>query len=219
MKTWKIAGIYKIVNLTNGHFYIGKTLNFSNRRSGHFSGLALGKHFNQHLQRAYDKHGKEAFTIELIQAIGGSNVDTIMSQLTLAEQTILKNVVGKVDCYNICIDSDVPHYGKPLSVKHRENISKAMIGKNKGRQHAMETRNNMSRGQLGKNLTEETRKKMAVAKIGNKHRAQKCVCVETGEVFESCLEASRIKGINPGNLHQAIVGKRQAAGGYHWRIV
>lgn len=47
----------------------------------------------------------------------------------------------------------------------------------------------------------------------------KVVCVETGEVFDSIVEAAKAKGVDPRNLHAVISPKsyKKTCGGYHWK--
>ena len=45
------------------------------------------------------------------------------------------------------------------------------------------------------------------------------ICVETGEIFESQGEASRIKNISQGNINSCLKGNRNIAGGYHWEYL
>ena len=46
---------------------------------------------------------------------------------------------------------------------------------------------------------------------------QPIICVETGKIYKSQMEASRITGIPQPNIHKVIKGKRNTAGGYHWK--
>lgn len=50
-----------------------------------------------------------------------------------------------------------------------------------------------------------------------KKRQTPVICVETGEIFESQAEASKQKNISQGNIGSCLKGKRQVAGGYHWK--
>lgn len=59
--------IYRIVCFPTGRVYIGLTHNPKHRRNEHFSKLKKGLHPNPRLQRAYDKHGKEAFFFEVLE--------------------------------------------------------------------------------------------------------------------------------------------------------
>lgn len=41
-------------------------------------------------------------------------------------------------------------------------------------------------------------------------------CVETGEIYKSTHEASRVTGIGQSNISKCCLGKRKSAGKYHW---
>lgn len=55
--------IYKITNKENGKFYIGSTIDITKRKRAHFRQLKKGEHHCFHLQRAYEKCGKESFEL------------------------------------------------------------------------------------------------------------------------------------------------------------
>lgn len=63
----KICGIYKITNKVNGKIYIGSAINISNRFKTHKRLLKHNKHFNNHLQSSYNKHGVSSFEYEIIE--------------------------------------------------------------------------------------------------------------------------------------------------------
>lgn len=48
---------------------------------------------------------------------------------------------------------------------------------------------------------------------------KKVLCVETGETFESINDVQRKTGICQGNISNACNGKRNTAGGFHWKYV
>jgi group I intron endonuclease len=58
--------IYKIENTVNGKVYIGQTGNWKLREIQHRSDLKRGRHGNCHLQRAFNKYGKQAFTFTVL---------------------------------------------------------------------------------------------------------------------------------------------------------
>lgn len=62
-----MTGIYKITCVPTGTSYIGQSVAIKRRWATHQRELASGKHYNQHLQRAYDKYGKENFTYEILE--------------------------------------------------------------------------------------------------------------------------------------------------------
>lgn len=62
------TGIYQIINLLNNDIYIGSAArSLYSRWRQHKSDLKLNKHRNIHLQRAYNKYGKDNFIFEVIE--------------------------------------------------------------------------------------------------------------------------------------------------------
>ena len=61
MNTNYFSGVYAIENILNGKQYIGSTSNLRKRRLDHFGTLRQGKHDNEHLQRAFNLYGEDAF--------------------------------------------------------------------------------------------------------------------------------------------------------------
>lgn len=59
---------YKIENSLNGHKYIGITEQPDVRKNRHFQKLRQQKHFNPHLQAAFNKYGEENFYFEIIES-------------------------------------------------------------------------------------------------------------------------------------------------------
>lgn len=71
----KSSGVYKIINRINGKFYIGSTsMPFSRRFDFHECELKHGRHGNIHLQRSYDKHGRDAFTFEIVEECSDKSI-------------------------------------------------------------------------------------------------------------------------------------------------
>lgn len=61
------CGIYKIENIKNGKIYIGSSIDIESRKYKHFWMLHKSLHYNQHLQKSYNKHGKSAFKFSIIE--------------------------------------------------------------------------------------------------------------------------------------------------------
>lgn len=53
--------IYKIENVSNGHAYVGSTVEPRRRWNAHRNSLRLRKHTSPFLQQAWDKHKEETF--------------------------------------------------------------------------------------------------------------------------------------------------------------
>ena len=62
----KISGVYTIYNNVSGTIYVGKSKDIESRWKNHRNEMRRGVHNNQHLQRAYDKYGKDAFEFSLV---------------------------------------------------------------------------------------------------------------------------------------------------------
>lgn len=61
--------VYRITNTVTGAAYIGSTtVSLSRRWSVHQNELKQGKHCNKHLQRAWKKHGGDAFLFEEVES-------------------------------------------------------------------------------------------------------------------------------------------------------
>lgn len=63
----KISGIYIITCMINNKYYIGKANNCLHRLNQHQVALRNNRHHSFHLQRAYNKYGKENFTFEILE--------------------------------------------------------------------------------------------------------------------------------------------------------
>lgn len=91
--------------------------------------------------------------------------------------------------------------GRKLSPEHIA----AMVAARKGFKHSEESKKKMSLARLGKYMGEE-----------NKYHKD-IICIETGELFHGVNEAGRKTGISATHISAACKGKRNVAGGFHWK--
>lgn len=67
MNFWIKSGIYKISSVRDpGKFYIGSAVNLYQRRNRHFRELKSGLHYNQKLQRFYNKYGSNSIQFDIL---------------------------------------------------------------------------------------------------------------------------------------------------------
>lgn len=173
------SGIYKILCKENNRCYVGKTVNFKDRKKDHFWHLKKDTHTNQHLQNSYNKYGFDSFSFEIIYvceeeylnekeisyikelnahvSLGGFNLswggELSMLGMKHSEETIQKMRIAQA--------------GKILSDEHKKKISES----NKGKVFSEKTKQKMSENHAdfsnekhplwGTTHSEETRKKMS----------------------------------------------------------
>ena len=185
------SGIYKIVNKINGKCYIGSAINTKRRWWRHKTSLIHNKHFNSHLQHAWNKYGRDNFEFILVENV---SIDKLLE----IEQTYLLDCKNNPDkYYNISYDAESPHRGLTMSEDAKKKISQSMKGRiasdetkikmseaRKGMIFSIEHRNNIgkssksripwSKGRTGlkpswnKGIpwSEESKRKMREAKLG-----------------------------------------------------
>jgi group I intron endonuclease len=132
------SGVYTIKNLANGKFYVGQTTKLYNRKEWHFSRLRNNKHPNKHLQRAYNRYGRNNFTFEIIETCA---IDILLSREH--HWCLLLGADKKETGYNI----------RPT-------------GEDKYCPHTEETRRKISKSQRGKITPEEVKEKIRIALLG-----------------------------------------------------
>lgn len=62
-----MTGIYKITCISNNKVYIGQSVGIKRRIRDHKAALKRGTHYNQKLQRAYNKYKEDSFTYEILE--------------------------------------------------------------------------------------------------------------------------------------------------------
>lgn len=71
----KCSGIYAIQNTITGKYYIGQSVNIASRLYMHINMLRHDEHYNNHLQRAWNKSGETAFSFHVLEMCDESEMD------------------------------------------------------------------------------------------------------------------------------------------------
>ncbi len=159
-------GIYKIINVVNNKFYVGSAVDFKRRKTRHFSELRTGKHNNNKLQNAWNKHGEQAFVFVVVEDLPYG------SDLLAAENVWLKEHVGKDYCYNIGIDATAPMLGMTGELsptwgyEHTPDAINKISITSKGRLHTEESKNKIRQYLLGKPKVASVRAKISATLSG-----------------------------------------------------
>ena len=163
-------GIYTITNTVNGKTYIGQTAgSFHGRWKGHLKKLMNGKHHNAHLRAAASKYGHEMFRFDAIEAgPQGLTKEERVAWCNNRETYWLGDAYLSEDYYNMKGGGDNAIPGPEI----RRKIAKTLTGM----KHTEETKRKISEANIGENNpnwgkthTEETRRKISEAVTGKKH--------------------------------------------------
>lgn len=198
--------IYITTNLINGKRYIGQKQFINNWE------IYLGS--GKILKKAIKKYGKDNFIRDIV------DIAYNKEQLNQLEKEWIKNykAVGEDMYYNIAnggnggngslgihknVGMDNPQYGlkgelsvnwkRKFTEKHRKNLSLAM-------------KNNPPKSMEGKHHSNDAKQK-----IREKH-SKKVICINTGEIFKSMLEAEKEMRIDRHDISKCCRGIREFAG-------
>ena len=123
------SGIYTITNTKNGQRYVGSAANLKRRWRDHRKMLIGDRHFNVHLQRAWNKYGEQSFVF-------GPLFYCARPTLVELEQLAIDALVPE---YNIA-----PVAGSQLGYKHTAEARKKMSAVGKGRKLTAEHKAKLS---------------------------------------------------------------------------
>jgi predicted GIY-YIG superfamily endonuclease len=154
-----MIGVYNIINTKTGKRYIGSSVEIEARWKCHKKSLIDNKHYNDKLQRAWNKYGADSFLWVVYQYC-----DDGEKALDL-EQSLLNafNFTGNwKKLYNISKDARSATRGRELSNEHKQKISEA----NRGKKRSEKVRLKLSESAKKKKhpgFSEETKRKMSEA--------------------------------------------------------
>jgi len=217
-----MQGIYKISNSKNGKFYIGSSKDLKYRWEQHLWMLKNNRHDNIHLQRAWNKDGSEAFSIELVEAV--EDVDKLFE----VEQGWLDRLdYGLVYNMNRAAQG---RRGVPMSEEHKAKISAALKGRvmseaqkkllseiKKARPMSDDQKKLMSdarRGQPGHKKSEEEKRKISESlkgRIMSEATKEKLRIANTGKVATEETKQKLSKANKGRKLNRVYSVEKRAA--------
>ena len=162
----KIIGIYKIVNSINDKCYVGSAVNMKHRFSVHKNLLNNNKHYNKHLQSAWNSYGSDVFSFELI------------------EETTLDKLRELEEYYILLLKSNDRELGYNKRINCHTNL---------GVKASDETREKLRQSHLGHKQSKETVYKKAKSQF--KAVYQLDMELNIINKFESIKEAAEITGL------------------------
>lgn len=238
------SGIYCLFNLYNEKFYIGSSVNISKRVWEHFYALKKDNHYNNYLQRAFNKCpnyfigfvledveidsllDREQYWIDRLEAYNpeiGYNLSPSASGTYGYKHT--KETLKKMS--EIKTGENHHNFGKPLPELTRKRIGEGNKGKirtddtkqklrdiNLGKVLSEDTKTKISESMRNKQWTDEQLKKMANSKA--KKVFQYDLNSKLINIFNSVAEASRQLNISKQQIAKVCRGEKSNYKGYVW---
>lgn len=165
-------GVYVITNTSNGKVYVGQSVNCKERWKSHQNQFRNGKHFNKHLQRAYDKYGEASFTFYLLEMCDQCDMDERerywiellqASNPDLGYNKELGGSKGKKASKELRERmAEISRLRFTLHGNHLKGYAKNRLG----RHHSIETKARISSARSGIRFTAEHKAKLSAAKKG-----------------------------------------------------
>ena len=123
----KISCVYRIHNTISDKSYIGSTNDLRRRIKKHRDELTANNHKNQHLQRSYNKYGRESFDVYVEELVEVEN-------LIEKERFYIDKYNSKEFGYNMCDPQAFPKLSEESKIKLKEHTTstrKCVIAVNK----------------------------------------------------------------------------------------
>ena len=213
------SGIYCIENLINGKKYIGQSVNIDARWSKHKNELNDNKHFNDYLQKSWNKYGQDNFSFYVVEYCNIEQLDEKEIYYINFYKTLNRD-----KGYNLMSGGT---FGRKYSIESRMKMSESL----KGHEVSPESRIKISKnhadvsgknnGMYGKHHTEEAKKRVSEAnkgKISAKRNRNAVYCIELDKTFDDATEAGKALNIDGSCILKCCRGERKTCGGYHWKF-
>lgn len=214
----EMMGIYCIENKVNHMKYIGQSINIRKRWAEHKRDLRKSKHTNDHLQKAWDKYGDNAFIFSILEICDRSLLNEREIYWVNAYDSMSKSLG-----YNIATPGDAPMKSRNHSVLSKRKMSESRKGNCSGEnngfygnKHSKETLDKISKslkgrfvgeknpmyGKVspmnGKKMSSESRKKMSDHHAdfkGDKHPKARLSESDVKQIISLILESISSKEI------------------------
>jgi group I intron endonuclease len=131
------CGIYAISNTLGDHVYIGQSVCLRQRKRQHLSKLSAGKHYNDRMQKCFNKYGMAACEFTVLEYCNEA-------ELTNREQYWIDQQDRKklLNCAPVAMS--------PAGVKRSQETIEKRLAKMAGYKHSEETKAKMKASQLAR---------------------------------------------------------------------
>lgn len=191
------SGIYSIS--INNKRYIGSSIDTNKRTKYHLSRLKNNKHYNKHLQSAYNLH-QNNLVVEILE-------DCDINELLIKEKHY-------IDLYNT-LDNKFGYNAAPNPFQGSRGLKWRQESKDKLSNSLINDYKSGKRIKLVFNHTKEAKDNISNNLIGNKC-AKRCLvlCHQNNTTYESLHSAARALNISTSSICDVLKGRRNSCKGY-----
>lgn len=227
-----ISGIYCVENIENNKKYIGQSKNINDRWYKHKNELKRGVHFNDYLQKSWNKYGEEKFEFHILEYCDDTELDK--KEIYYIE---LYNTTNRELGYNL--KSGGQNGSSVLSRESRNKLSNSIKESYENNEELREKRriDAINRWQnpeikekimgsnnvmYGKHHSEESKRKMSENKKGIpswRRDITPVFCIELNKEFKDSTDAGKKLSLPGYNILRVCRGERKTCGGYHWKFL
>lgn len=196
------SGIYSI--LINNKRYIGSSVDVNKRTKYHLSRLKNNKHYNKHLQSAYNLYSN-SLVVEILE-------DCDNNELLIKEKHYidLYNTLNNAFGYNAAPNPFQGSRGLKWSQESKDKLSNSL--KN--------DYNSGKRIKLNFNHTDEVKNRISTNLIGNKCAKRRLIlCHQNNKTYESLHSAARALNMSPSSVCDVLKGRKNSCKGYSFKYV
>ena len=221
-----MIGIYKLTCRVNGKSYIGQSKDIRRRMWEHKSRNSMAM---SELKKDINTFGFDSFDKEILEECSIDELDEreqFYIKKLKPEYNVSKGGKGPLGYH--CTEANkekLREYGKKQWASKTEEEKTLIITHNlkrppKGHPVSLKTREKLRNANLGKRLSQETIEKIRASLKGKprtnaKHR-KKVIAVEISTVFASVKDAAAFVGVKPTRISAVLKGRRKTCAGYHW---